>query len=193
MWVLWLLWALGARRMRFGSRIGIVRESRSREAHGVIVWNWKTRVGLLLGAGLLGLFFWWLIFLRGFGTVVLATGQEGGTYTVLGNGFADFVKEGDARFRVETLPSKGTPENLKLLEEGVADFAIVQSGQATSDEVRVVAKLYSEVLHILVARESSFDSLSELAGKRLCLGEEGSGSRVVSLPLLAHFGVDADE
>lgn len=157
----------------------------------MIVWNWRTRLGLMLGAGILGVFFWWLVFLRGFGTVVLATGQEGGTYTVLGGGFADFAEETNARFRVETLATEGTPENLRLLEEEEADFAIVQSGQATSDEVRVVAKLYSEVLHILVPQKSPLYSLSELEGKRLCLGGEGSGSRVVSLPLLEHFGVEA--
>ena len=156
----------------------------------MIVCGWKTRVGLLLGAGLLGIFFWWIFFLRGFGTVVLATGQTGGTYTVLGEGFANFAEKSDARFRVETLPSKGTPENLQSLETNQADFAIVQSGQASSDKVQVVAKLYTEVLHILVRSESPLQSISQLSGLRLCLGEVGSGSRVVSLPLLKHFGID---
>lgn len=156
----------------------------------MIIWDWKTRAGLLLGAGILSLFFWWLFFLRGFGTLVLATGQTGGTYTALGNGFVDFADKTEARFRLETRASKGTPENLQLLEADEADFAIVQGGQSSSDEVRVVAKLYSEVLHILVRNESPVESLSQLAGMRLCLGEEGSGSRVVSLPLLEHFGVD---
>ena len=176
--------------MPFGKRIGIVRRSRSREASEVIIWSWKTRLAVLTAAVLLGLFLWWLLFLRGFGTVVMATGQAGGTYTVIGKGLSEFAEEADARFRVETIPSKGTPENLRLLENGEADFAIVQSGQATSDEVRVVARLHSEILHILVPRESSLNSISGLEGKRLCLGEEGSGSRVVSLPLLAHFGVE---
>ena len=156
----------------------------------MIIWDWKTRTGLLLGAGTLGFFFWWLFFLRGFGTVVLATGQSGGTYTLLGKGFADFAETTEARFRVETRASRGTPENLKLLETGEADFAIVQSGPASSDEVRVVAKLYSEVLHILVRDESPVKSLAQMSGMRLCLGEVGSGSRVVSLPLLEHFGID---
>jgi len=138
----------------------------------------------------LGFFFWWLFFLRGFGSLVLATGQSGGTYTVLGKGFADFAETTEARFRVETRASKGTPENLKLLETGEADFAIVQSGPASSDEVRVVAKLYSEVLHILVRNESPVESLAQLGGMRVCLGEVGSGSRVVSLPLMEHFGAD---
>ena len=156
----------------------------------MIAWNWKVRASLLLGIGVLGLLFWWLFFLRGFGTVVLATGQEGGTYRVLGKGFADFAKETDARFRVETRGSKGTAENLRLLEQGEADFAIVQSGQVSSDEVKVVAKLYSEVLHILVPVDSQVNKLPDLSGQRLCIGEEGSGSRFVSLPLLKHFGVD---
>ena len=155
----------------------------------MIAWNWKVRASLLLGIGVLGLLFWWLFFLRGFGTVVLATGQEGGTYRVLGKGFADFAKETDARFRVETRGSKGTAENLRLLEQGEADFAIVQSGQVSSDEVKVVAKLYSEVLHILVPVDSQVNKLPDLSGQRLCIGEEGSGSRFVSLPLLKHFGV----
>ncbi len=156
----------------------------------MIIWDWKKLTGLLLGAGLLGVCFWWLFFLRGFGTVVLATGQTGGTYTVLGDGLSDFAEKSNARFRVKTIPSKGTPENLQLLKSQEADFAIVQSGQASSDDVRVVARLYSEVLHILVRRESPLRSISQLSGLRLCFGEIGSGSRVVSLPLLEHFGID---
>ena len=151
--------------------------------------NWKRRLLSLAGVVALGVFCWWLFFLRGFGTVVLATGQQGGTYTVIGKGLSDYVEESGARFRVETRASRGTKENLTLLENGEADFAIVQSGETDSDQVRVVARLYSEVLHILVSRSSPAATLEDFAGQRICLGEEGSGSRVVSEPLLAHFGV----
>ena len=155
----------------------------------MISLNWKFCLLSLVGTVGLGVFCWWLFFLRGFGEVVLATGQEGGTYTVIGDGFSDYVDENETRFRVVTRASRGTEENLNLLESGEADFAIVQSGEENSDQVRVVAKLYSEVLHILVPRLSDLRTLDDLSGKRICLGEEGSGSRVVSEPLLAHFGV----
>ena len=156
----------------------------------MIIWSWKTRVAVLAAAAVLGLFFWWLLFLRGYGTVVLATGQEGGTYTVIGEGLSEFAKGSEGRLQIETIGSRGTSENLKLLESGQADFAIVQSGQSLSDEVRVVAKLYTEVLHIFFNNES-FDVFSrDLSGKRLCVGEEGSGSRDIARLLLSHFEIE---
>lgn len=174
--------------------IAIASRRRSQEGYGVNTWSWKIRLCLLVLASALGLLIWWAVALRGFGTVVLATGQQGGTYTAIGDGLVSHLGKSEARFGMETKSSRGTPQNLELLRKQEADFAIVQSGQSRSDDVRVVAKLYSEVLHILVPRESSLTSLVGLSGKRVFLGGPGSGTREVSVPILSHFGVsDYDE
>ena len=150
---------------------------------------WKLILIGSCGALLLGLGLWWLLFLRGFGAATLATGQNGGTYQALGDGLAEYVNEREGRVSLETLGSEGTVENLELLEKREVDFAIIQSGYVATDQVRVVAKLYTEVLHVMV-REGDRDwSLADLKEKRVSLGEQGSGSRMVGLQLLEHFGV----
>jgi len=79
---------------------------------------------------------------------------------------------------------------ISLLEKGEVDFAFVQSGLEGSQRVRTVAKLYDEVLHVMVHRDSGRTHLSDLKGACISLGAKGSGSRVVGIDLLEHFGVE---
>ena len=155
--------------------------------------NWRVRIVLVATSFCLGLLLWWAFFLRSYGKAVLATGQEGGTYTVLGTEFSDIVRTGGNRFGLEVIGSKGTVQNLSLLEKGEIDFAFVQSGLEGGQRVRTVAKLYDEVLHIMVHRDSRRVHLSDLNGACISLGVKGSGSRVVGSDLLEHFGVKFQE
>ena len=152
--------------------------------------NWRVRIVLIATSLCLGLLLWWAFFLRSYGKAVLSTGQEGGTYTVLGTEFSGIVRTGKNRFELEVVGSKGTVQNLSLLEKGEVDFAFVQSGLEGSQRVRTVAKLYDEVLHVMVHRDSGRTHLSDLKGACISLGAKGSGSRVVGIDLLEHFGVE---
>ena len=82
----------------------------------------------------------------------------------------------------------GSQANLRLLNDGFIDMAIVQSdmlseavngtddfkGSPVSD-VRAVAALYMEDFQIVVRADSDIESIADLAEKRISLGEDGSG------------------
>jgi hypothetical protein len=85
-------------------------------------------------------------------------------------------------------------ENLQLLEDagsGVS-VAIVQSGVATPDDrdrLQALGSLFREPLWVFYRGDSTIERLSQLAGKRISVGPEGSGTYPVAVQLLAANGL----
>jgi TRAP transporter TAXI family solute receptor len=57
------------------------------------------------------------------------------------------------------------------------------------DGLRAIANLYQESLHIVVRADSKIESISDLRGKRVSVGERGAGTRATALLVLNAFGV----
>jgi TRAP transporter TAXI family solute receptor len=125
----------------------------------------------------------------------LAAGQPGGAY-------AEFAKRYQAALAengitVEIVTTAGSVQNLALLnapDSGV-DVAFIQGGTgdpATEPGLRSIASLYYEPVWLFV-RGAAPDRLSQLRGKRIALGIEGSGTRAVALLLLAANGIDSGD
>jgi len=129
--------------------------------------------------------------------IVIATGSETGMYHALGTALARvLVAEGVVR-EAETLTTDGSVTNMELIGEvgsGV-DLAFVQSDTPPSPTARLVAPLYDEVLHILVAARLADEvrTVFDLGDRRVALGAPGSGTRQLSERVLAHFGVTVGE
>lgn len=132
-------------------------------------------------------------------TLTLATGTEGGTYAALGELLeAQLPPGGDVAVRARN--TAGSVENLRAVRRGEADLALIQSDTGFDDldepgasrRIRTVAQLYDEVLHVLVAPRlhGELQGVEDLAGRRLFLGEAGSGTRRLSEAVLGHFGVE---
>ncbi|WP_245611842.1 TAXI family TRAP transporter solute-binding subunit [Nevskia soli] len=93
-------------------------------------------------------------------------------------------------------PSKGSLENLEQLinpDSGV-DVAFVQSGLTvdgdTSDLVSLGGVFY-QPLTVFYRGPKPLTLLSELEGKRIAIGSEGSGTRTLALAMLKANGIDA--
>lgn len=124
--------------------------------------------------------------------IVIATAAEDGAY----HSFALRYRELLARHGVELelRSTAGSVENIDLLrdESEDVDVAFVQGGIATQGAeppLYSLASLYFEPLWVFHRRELELESLGDLAGKRLAVGAEGSGTRAVALKLLAENGV----
>jgi uncharacterized protein len=125
--------------------------------------------------------------------LVLATGEAGGAYQSYGARYAEIL--GRNGVSVQLKPTAGSVENLALLaaDSGV-HLAFVQSGLAASNAVQGVmalGSLYFEPLWLFVRDELPVRHLGDLAGARVTVGTEGSGTRAVGVSLLAANGVDA--
>lgn len=118
----------------------------------------------------------------------LGTGNLGGNYYSYGNALAGILKTEDSDLVIDVKTTAGSAANLRLLQKGFLDMAIVQSdtlydaytgngvfdGEACSG-VRAVAGLYTEECQIVVRNDSDIWTVEDLYGKSVSVGEEESG------------------
>lgn len=123
----------------------------------------------------------------------IATGSEQGAYYL----FAQRYRERLARegIELEILTSAGSVENLRLLGDDSAgiDLAFVQGGTAGNDETERfagLASLYYEPLWVFYRGEQPVDRLPALAGRRLAIGRQDSGTHAVARTLLEDNFID---
>ncbi len=57
------------------------------------------------------------------------------------------------------------------------------------EKLRTIANLYPEAVHLVVRRGSGIRSVADLRGKRVSLGQEGSGTRVDAKLILRAYGL----
>jgi TRAP-type uncharacterized transport system substrate-binding protein len=129
--------------------------------------------------------------------VTISTGPEGSTFQRVAERYAKAFAANGVTLRLR--PSNGSLENLRRLADpaGDVDFGFVQVGvtlpaPAPGEPRRELASLGTiarQPLYMLV-RGVPPDRLSALAGKRLVVGPEGSGTRVLALALLKANGVE---
>lgn len=65
----------------------------------------------------------------------------------------------------------------------------IYEGEGRIDNLRVIANLYPESVHLVVRKDAGIASIADLEGKRVSLDEPGSGTLVDARIILAAFGV----
>ncbi len=128
-------------------------------------------------------------------TIVITSGPPGSTF----QRFADAYQRGLAAHGVtlKIVPSHGSFENLERLRSTTEryDIGFVQGGQAQegadlSGLVSLGSISYQPLL--VFYRGSRITRLSELAGKRVGVGDVGSGTHTLALSLLQMNGITGD-
>jgi TRAP transporter TAXI family solute receptor len=125
--------------------------------------------------------------------MTIAAGNPDGTYFSYAQRYRDLLEKDGITLNIRA--TSGSVENIELLSDPASgvDVAFVQSGTGdptTHPNLVSLASLYYEPLWIVVG-EPAPSRFSELAGKRLAAGSEGSGTRAIALQLLADNGIDA--
>jgi TRAP transporter TAXI family solute receptor len=123
--------------------------------------------------------------------IVMASGSKDGVYYYYGRMYRDLLaREGIDVTLVETA---GSIANIDLLDRGKADVAFVQGGTRGDDGrtlLRSLASLYFEPIWVFVRKDVPVARLADLRGRRVAVDGEGSGTRVITLQLLADIGLD---
>ncbi len=124
--------------------------------------------------------------------VVIATGSDTGAYYACAKQYARYFAENG--IALEVRPTGGSVENYKLLTDASSgvDLAIVQSGSAPKDaltKVQAIAGLYYEPVLVFYRGDATVTRLAELAGKKIAVGGNGSGVRMMATTLLTEAGV----
>ena len=122
----------------------------------------------------------------------IATGREGGGYHTFAVEYQKFIAQ--KNFQLEIQTTAGSVEALQLLKSGKVDVSFLQGGisdetTVESAELEALASLFYEPLWVFYPTSKPIQYLFELRGKRIAVGEEGSGTHKLVLFLLKENGV----
>jgi TRAP transporter TAXI family solute receptor len=135
----------------------------------------------------------------------IGTAGTGGIYYPIGGAIASLLSVRDSARQYTAEVTGGSVENVNRLREGQIDLGfalaitIYEAYHGGDDyetpfrNLRVVAPLYANLVHVLVPRGSSARSLGELAGARISVGAAGSGTEQVARQILEAYGLSYDE
>jgi len=127
-------------------------------------------------------------------TIVMTSGADGSMFELYAGRYAKILARQGVTLKI--LPSQGSLENLKRLSDpGVKlDVGFVQGGIASLGDANNLVSLgsvfYVPVL-VFYRAPQPIKLLSELDGKRIAIGREGSGARVLAETLLKANGIEA--
>lgn len=132
----------------------------------------------------------------------MATAGTGGIYYPLGGALASRLSVLDPSRRYTAEVTGGSVENVNRLQRGEVDLALAigttlheayRGGQdfpAPLSDLRVVAPLYPNATHVLVAGGSPLRSVADLRDQRVSVGPPGSGTEQLARQLLSAHGLD---
>ena len=128
--------------------------------------------------------------------VVLGTATPGGGFPVFGAAFSEMVNAQEPTIRIETRNTRGSTENVPLLEAGQLDIALVQGEVATmqfakpGNALRIVTAMYGSPGLLAVRGDSAVRAIADLRGKPVALGAKGSGLTILGRHVLDAVGVE---
>jgi len=142
---------------------------------------------------------------------ILTTATTGGTYYPVGVALATLTKvklEPATGISLSAISSAGSGENVKLMRENQAQFAILQglfgqwawngTGQVEADgkqdNLRSITMLWQNVEQMVIASDlaetGTIDDLAKLAGQTFSIGTKNSGTEGSGQTILGNLGID---
>jgi TRAP transporter TAXI family solute receptor len=132
--------------------------------------------------------------------VRLGTATPGGGFPVYGAAFAAAIKAHDPGLEIEAINTKGSTENVPMLEAGALDIALVQGevvheslsgiGRPPAD-LKVLTAMYPTAGLFVVRADSPYKSIFDLRGKPIAWGAAGSGLVILGRYAMDGLGLDA--
>jgi uncharacterized protein len=129
-------------------------------------------------------------------SLVLGTATPGGGFPLYGDAFAEMVNAQEPQLRIEPRNTKGSGENVPLLEAGKLDLALVAGEVANAalakpdTTLRVVAAMYSTPGMFIVRADSPHRTIADLKDRPVVLGTQASGVTLLGRNVLQALGIE---
>ena len=125
-------------------------------------------------------------------TITITSGPAGSIFQMNAEKYRKILARNGVKLKI--LPSQGSQENLKRLTNPSfhVDIGFVQGGVTGGlkiDDLVSLGSISHQPLLVFYRSNESIDLLSQLAGRRLAIGPEGSGTHTIALILLAANGI----
>ncbi|BAS28204.1 TAXI family TRAP transporter solute-binding subunit [Limnochorda pilosa] len=134
---------------------------------------------------------------------VIATAGTAGALYPMGVAMAETINRHSDRFMASAESSAASVANLRNLHEGNVEWGIAQSEIATfayngqeifkgreMKELRALFATVGSYFQVFVPASSPVRSIQDLKGKRVGVGQPGSGGEIDARMVLAHCGLD---
>lgn len=135
--------------------------------------------------------------------LVFGGGPAGGTFQVVANAIQVFGPVKDSKdYTVKAQSSAGSVENLRKVNQGKMDFGVVYSGHVylgrngrlkndpnKYEDVLAVSYLYGAPAQLVVRKGSGITSTKDLIGKKVGVGNAGSGAFANCELFFNHMGI----
>jgi hypothetical protein len=130
------------------------------------------------------------------GTVVILSGAEDSSFHHTAKRYAKII--GAHGVRVKVVVTDGSAENLRLLmdKKQIADVALVQTGLTEAEDAPGLTSLgtvYVQPFLVFYRDRNTLDRLTQLRGRRISIGPEGSGTRWLALKILEENDMSAKD
>lgn len=136
--------------------------------------------------------------------LTIATGGASGPYNIIGTSLSEiYVKTFGVNSKTQT--TGASVENVNLLTQGKVDMVLALSDVVTDavegknnfdkpvTNIQQIAVLYPNVVQIVTTKKSGIKNIEDLRGKRIAVGDQGSGTEVNARTLLEGFGMTYDD
>ena len=141
----------------------------------------------------------------------ISSGGQTGVYYPTAGAIAAGAGRFNSAFELTVQTSGGSTANGRLVGNGDAEFAIMQNDIAEYartgtlmykpkdgpgkpfDDLVGVAALYPEHVQIVALARSGIRSVADLAGKKVAIGDVGSGTEANAIQILEAYGMTVDD
>lgn len=137
--------------------------------------------------------------------LVVLTGGEQGTYYPLGGALAEIITDEVKAMTATAVTSGASVVNINDVQDGNGELALVQNDIAyyavnglhmfeeKVDGIKGIATLYPEVIQIVTSADSGIKTVDDLKGKRVAVGDQGSGAEANAKQILQIHGITYDD
>ncbi|WP_430786683.1 TAXI family TRAP transporter solute-binding subunit [Actinoplanes sp. G11-F43] len=128
--------------------------------------------------------------------VRIATGSPTAVYYAIGAALSGIIEQELPNVDASVLVTAASAENLELVTRGAAEVGFTQSdvlvtGGKPKPSMVALARVYDDLLHLVVRADSGIEELSGLKGRRVSVGARGSGTTVTVDRLLSVAGMSS--
>lgn len=135
-------------------------------------------------------------------TISLGTATPGGGFPLYGNAFAEVMNAADPQLSIAPRNTRGSNENIPLLEKGELDLALVAGEPAyeafagigrAKVRLKILTAIYSNPGMFVVRADSPYRTIRDLVGQPVAFGAKGSGLPILARYVLDGLGLKQDE
>jgi TRAP transporter TAXI family solute receptor len=134
--------------------------------------------------------------------IIFAGGPAGGTFQTVAQAISTYDPVKNMDYNIKVQSSGGSTENLRRVNSGKAHFGTVYSGHVFAgrnglmvndpvkyENVLAMAYLYEAPAQLIVRKDSGIKSAMDLVGKKVGVGNAGSGAYSYCEMFFTHLGI----